>query len=298
MPERPGPEVEAEMARAVRRGCNYLEFAGGENTIRPDFIRLVERARKMGYARVAVATNGRMLAYGDFSRRLFDSGLTDIILSIHGPDAELHDGLTGVAGSFSQLLRGIENVRKYFRGTVGTNTAVTKRNYRRLPEIGRFIARFGFRNSDFIYADPSYGGVRDNFRELMPRISECAPYMRACLDLASGWVARRGPRALEHNWSARYVPFCYFADYYPYQISEAREAAIYANVSHFAPDYSSPDAIRGRREAGRVKTEKCLGCALYDECEGIWNEYLKVYGDGELKPLKRPVPRPKRRTLR
>ena len=78
------------------------------------------------------------------------------------------------------------------------------------------------------------------------------------------------------------MPLCYFREYYPRQISEAREAAVYANVQHVAPDYVNMDAIKGRKELGRSKTPKCRGCALYGRCEGIWKEYLRVYGDSEL----------------
>ena len=66
-----------------------------------------------------------------------------------------------------------------FRSTIATNTAVSKLNYRALPDIGRFIARFGFYNSEFIYVDPTRGAVKEGFKALMPRISECAPPMRA-----------------------------------------------------------------------------------------------------------------------
>jgi MoaA/NifB/PqqE/SkfB family radical SAM enzyme len=285
------PEVKREILAAAGRGGDYLEFAGGENTIRPDFCLLVKFARKCGFKAVAVATNGRMFSYPDFAKRAIDSGLTEIIFSVHGPAAAVHDRLTGVKGSFRQLLRGIENVRKSFRGTLGTNTAVTRLNYRSLPQTGKFISGLGFYNSEFIYADPSYGGVKEDFRRLMPRISECAPYLRACLDLAAGWPMKIGVRGA-YNWAARYVPLCYFSEYYPRQISEAREGLIYANVRHVAPDYQSSDAMKGRRELGRGKTARCRGCALFSECEGIWKEYLRVYGDAELKPLKKVPPRP------
>ena len=33
------------------------------------------------------------------------------------------------------------------------------------------------------------------------------------------------------------------------------------------------------------KTKKCKGCKLFNQCEGIWKEYLKHYGDKELKPV-------------
>lgn len=295
LPARDTFEVKKEIMAAARRGCNYLEFAGGENTIRPDFYDLVSSARDFGFKKIAVATNGRMFAYPDFARRAFENGLTDIIFSIHGHNAALHDGLTRARGSFAQLLKGIANIKKYFPGQVATNTAVTRRNFRKLPEIGKFIAAFGFYNSEFIYADPNYGGVKNNFKALMPRISDCAPYMRACLDLAKGWIGSGGPHNLGKNWAARYVPLCYFPGYYPKQISEAREALIFANVQHAAPDYVNLDAIKGRRELGREKTAKCASCALYANCEGIWKEYLKVYGDGELKPVKKAEKAVKRR---
>jgi MoaA/NifB/PqqE/SkfB family radical SAM enzyme len=257
--------------------------------MRPDFCALVRYARASGFKKVAVATNGRMFSYPRFAAAAADSGLTSVIFSVHGHTARLHDSLTGVRGSFAQLRRGMENVRRAFKGTVGTNTAVTRLNYRRLPEIGRFIAGLGYRNSEFIFADPTYGGVKDNFAKLMPRISNCAPYMRQCLDLARDWIPGEAEGRLGFNWAARYVPLCYFREYYPLQVSEAREGLIYDNVQHVAPDYTSLDAVRGRRELGRVKPPKCAACALHSRCEGIWTEYLKVYGDAELKPVKKEV---------
>lgn len=286
LPARGTAELKLEIKAAAARGCDYLELAGGENTIRPDFCRLVSFARKAGFRKVAVATNGRMFSYPEFAAAAADAGLTEIIFSVHGHNAALHDSLTGVRGSFRQLLKGIENVRARFRGRTGTNTAVTRLNYRGLPETGRFIAGLGFRNSEFIFADPNYGGVKENFAELMPRLSDCAPYMRACLDLAKGWQAGAEEGPLGINWSARYVPLCHFREYYPLQVSEAREALIYRGVQHAAPDYFSPDAVKGRREVGRLKPPKCRGCALYAPCEGLWREYLARYGDGELEPVR------------
>ncbi|PIU19825.1 MAG: hypothetical protein COT18_05465, partial [Elusimicrobia bacterium CG08_land_8_20_14_0_20_59_10] len=278
-------ELRLEIKAAAARGCDYLEFAGGENTITPDFCGLVRYARAAGFKRVAVATNGRLFSYPGFAAAAVDSGLSEIIFSIHGPDAAVHDGLTRVKGSFRQLLKGMENIRKSFKGIIATNTAVTRLNYRCLPETGKFIAGLGLFNAEFIYADPTYGGVKKNFKELMPRISQCAPYMRACLEIAAPRLAGVKNPLASCNWSARYVPLCYFSDYYPLQVSEARERLVYSNVQHVAPDYVNMDYIKGRAELARAKPPKCRGCALYGNCEGIWKEYLRIYGAGELKPV-------------
>jgi hypothetical protein len=78
----------------------------------------------------------------------------------------------------------------------------------------------------------------------------------------------------------RYVPLCHFTDYLD-QISEIREVELF-RTRHWAPDFKNEDVGPSRQAAGRRKTERCRGCALYDRCEGLWVEYLKRYGDEEL----------------
>gem|GEM_PF-2455323 len=83
----------------------------------------------------------------------------------------------------------------------------------------------------------------------MPRISEAAPYIRDLLD----WGNQNNM-----TYRVRYVPLCYFADYIESDnISELMEVKIYSNVTHSAPDFQNPDAVKGRQEAGRKKTAKC-----------------------------------------
>ena len=37
---------------------------------------------------------------------------------------------------------------------------------------------------------------------------------------------------------------------------------------------------------GRIKTEKCRNCFYKNICGGVFEEYYKRFGDGELKPIK------------
>ncbi|PIU75150.1 MAG: hypothetical protein COS76_02280, partial [Candidatus Portnoybacteria bacterium CG06_land_8_20_14_3_00_39_12] len=84
-------------------------------------------------------------------------------------------------------------------------------------------------------------------------------------------------------WDIRYVPLCYFQNYLN-QISELQEVRIF-QTEHIAPDFYDPDVEKNRAEVGRAKTKRCQGCKLYQKCEGIWKEYLKHYGDKELKKV-------------
>jgi len=279
IPDRTTSEIKKEMIGAKNRGSTYLEIIGGETTMRSDIIELVSFAKKLGFKTIMMSTNGRMYSYKGFAEKIVKAGLNSIVFSIHGHNAKLHDSLTQVKGSFKQLKKGIENVRQAGLKNIGSNTTIIKQNYKKLPEIGKLIYDLGIRNSEFIFVDPNYGAAFDFFDKLVPKISQIAPFVHKCLDI--------GKKNNTVHWHIRYVPLCYFIDYLD-QISEIQEVNTF-NTEHVAPDFYNPNAEENRKIVGRARTKKCKECSLYDICEGIWKEYLKHYGDGELKPIKKIV---------
>jgi MoaA/NifB/PqqE/SkfB family radical SAM enzyme len=281
LPDKSSRQIVEEMVRAKAAGVEYLEMIGGEATIRGDFIPLVAAAKKLGFKDIVVVTNGRMLADPEFARRTVAAGVTDLVFSIHGHDAKLHDELTYADGSFAELLKGIENVRGEGLGRIFGNCTVVKRNMKALPKIAELFLSLDIRHVEFIFVDPTYGGAYTNFDGLVPDISDAAPYMREALD-----VGRRGGT---RDFVARYVPLCHFTDYLD-QVSEIRETATF-RTRHWAPDFKNDDVGASRRVAGRRKTERCDGCALHDRCEGLWTEYVKRRGDAELRPVSAEVAR-------
>ncbi|PIP15994.1 MAG: hypothetical protein COX45_00335 [Candidatus Portnoybacteria bacterium CG23_combo_of_CG06-09_8_20_14_all_44_36] len=184
--------------------------------------------------------------------------------------------MTRAKGSFEQLKKGLANLGKLGFKNIGSNTTIVKGNYKHLKRIGEFIYDQGIRNSEFIFVDPSCGGAYKNFDEHVPRISEAAPYVKKCLEI--------GKKNGIPHWHIRYVPLCYFTDYLN-QVSELDEVATF-QTEHLAPDFSNFNVESSRREIGRAKTDRCRGCKLFSQCEGVWKEYLKHYGDKELIPIK------------
>lgn len=268
-------QIEQEMVQARQRGATYLELIGGEMTIRSDIFHLVNFAHNLGFETINMATNGRMFSYPEFVKKIIKAGLTDIIFSIHGHKAEIHDYLTQSKGSFAQLKKGLENFKKMGFNKIGSNTTIVKYNVKHLPQIGQFIAENGIRNSEFIFVDPSYGAAYHNFAELVPRISQIAPYIKKCLEI--------GKKIKAPHWHIRYVPLCYFQDYLS-QVSELQEVKTF-KTEHLAPDFENFDVENSRKEVGRTKAEQCKKCKLNKRCEGIWREYVKHYGDKELIPV-------------
>ncbi len=270
-------QIEKEIEGAKKRGTTYLEFIGGETTIRPDFLSLVKTAKSLGFKTIMIATNGRMLSYPEYAKKLIEAGLNSVVFSIHGYNAKTHDFLTRSKGSFSQLVKGFNNVKKLLGvEAIGSNTTIVNQNYKSLPKIGKFIYGLGIRNAEFIFVDCNEGGAHNSFDEFVPRISEAAPFIRQCLDI--------GKKSDFGHWHIRYVPLCYFTDYLD-QVSELLEVKRF-QTEHLAPDFVNFDVEGSRPLVGRAKTDRCRGCRLFDQCEGIWKAYLEHYGDEELRPVK------------
>ena len=281
IPIRTTSEIKREITGARKRGADYLEIIGGEAAIRPDIANIISFARDLGFSTIMMATNGRVFAYPELAEKVVNAGLNSLVFSIHGPDAETHDFLTRTPGSFDQLCVGINNVREAAKKNdtrlhIGSNTCIVKSNFKKLPEIGKLIRSFEIESSEFIFVDCNEGGAANDFNELVPKISEAAPYIRECLEI--------GKRDNCIHWHIRYVPLCYFPDNLS-QISEIMEDKVF-HTEHIAQDFLNFDAQESRKNVGRAKTEKCSGCALYDYCEGIWVSYLKHFGDGEFQPVK------------
>ncbi|HSN99963.1 MAG TPA: radical SAM protein [Candidatus Nanopelagicales bacterium] len=124
-----------------------LDLDGGEPTLNPNLFHLIKFARRIGYEKVNVTTNARMSSYEDFARRLACSGVTSILISIHGPDAQTHAQNVGVAEAFDQTCAGAQNlVRLAPEGVeVGANITITKSNHKKLEGVAELALSLGLR---------------------------------------------------------------------------------------------------------------------------------------------------------
>lgn len=120
---------------AVHRRWTGLILTGAEITLRRDLPELARQARRSGFEHVRIQTHGMRLASETYCRELVDAGVDEFFVSVTAPDAETHDAITTVKGSFDKTLRGLENLESFERVATLTNTVVTVKSYRYLPGI-------------------------------------------------------------------------------------------------------------------------------------------------------------------
>lgn len=128
-------------------GVTLADFDGGEPTLNPSLFRLIRLARRLGYEKVNVTTNGRMAAYEEYARRLVGSGVTSLLFSVHGPNRWIHAANVGVPEAFDQTLEGIRNCRRLAPPELelGANVTLTRSNHRHLGAIAQLVLDLGLR---------------------------------------------------------------------------------------------------------------------------------------------------------
>lgn len=112
-----------------------LILTGSEITLRRDLPDLARRAARAGFEHIRIQTHGMRLAQENYCRTLVEAGIDEFFVSVPGSDAQSHDAITGVPGSFDRTLRGLENLEAYDHVTSITNTVVTTQNYHLLPDV-------------------------------------------------------------------------------------------------------------------------------------------------------------------
>ncbi len=102
--------VEDTLNQLAALGSLFLVFSGGEPLLRPDFLRLVSYARRLGFF-LEIFTNGSLIDE-EMAKRLAAQGVGGVNISLYaGRDHDhVHDGITGFIGSHRLALRAMDNL--------------------------------------------------------------------------------------------------------------------------------------------------------------------------------------------
>ena len=109
-----------------------LVFSGGEPFCRQDLFHLVGQARHSGLI-TALATNGTMIDE-EQARRIHESGIARVSVSLDGATAEVHDRMRQIRGAFDRALAGIRHLREH-QVPFQVNVTLTKQNVGQLQEV-------------------------------------------------------------------------------------------------------------------------------------------------------------------
>jgi len=246
-----------------------FSFSGGEPTIRPDLPPLIKYAKDKGIEKIQVQSNGRMFYYEKYCKLLIDSGANEFAISFHSPKEEIEDRLMGVKGSYRQSLLGIKNLIK-LNQEVKVSIVITKLNYKDLPELTKMLLDLGVSEIryDFVTIE---GYAKNNPEMIVPKMSDVVPYLKKCLNMYD-------PKKV---WMAVFnIPYCLLKEYSKH-IVDMTQPATQLRGSDFII------SIKDNRKRDKIKLDKCRSCVFDSICFGVWENYAKIYGTGEINPTEK-----------
>ena len=190
----PRDHVLALVDSLADNGFVGFDVTGGEPTIHPNIVDIVQRARTRGLA-CRIITLGQLLlshirGWPRLLDTLVDGGLTDLLLSVHAVDEARAADLTG--GSW-QKTEAVMTALDDAGFDYCTNTTVFEQNFRQLPEIAREIARHRVYASNLIVMNAYYawsrpgGGaaaVQGHYGEVRPYVIEARDILEVARDIA------------------------------------------------------------------------------------------------------------------
>jgi len=112
-----------------------VQFSGGEPTMRQDLVKIIKKAKALGFPQIQLATNGvRISKEPELARELRDAGLSTVYLHF--------DGISDETNPFLAIHKNaIENLKKVGLGTVLVPTVIRGRNDHEVGDIIRFAVR-------------------------------------------------------------------------------------------------------------------------------------------------------------
>ena len=298
------PAQMPDILERLARKADFLTLSGGETCLDPWLEKHIEQARRAGFRKVEVQTNGLLMQDRDYVRGLLSAGMTNALVSLHSHSEDVSDSITRCRGGFQGTLKGIETLLREGAGVTLCHV-ICSLNYRDVPGYVGFIDRRFPRSAMclvFTLAIPTYR-VRSRPR-LMPGLSDLAPPLKQgllmCLASNDAFERSALSRALD---KAEAVTKRFFtAGGGLPGILRAGTTALSGGrlrarvISHCGiplcmlegcENYHDESAPAGSFPAGYdlFHPPACAPCKWRSNCSGIWRSYADVHGIEEVHPI-------------
>ncbi|MCD6229823.1 MAG: radical SAM protein [Candidatus Diapherotrites archaeon] len=195
-------EIFNRIDKAARENIDRVIFSGGEPTVHPNIANFVEHAKYNGFKTIQLVSNGRKFSDPSFTKKLVEAGMTEITFSVHGHNAQLHDMLTDIPGSFDELVTGIRNAQRFPNLIISVDIALISKNYPFLPEIAKFIVdELEIRRDLNIVGTAPSGRAYENRKNIFPDMKKAAPKIKEAVEWLEKnniivWILRTDPKYL------------------------------------------------------------------------------------------------------
>ncbi|MHB8154978.1 MAG: radical SAM protein [Candidatus Omnitrophota bacterium] len=132
-------------------GAKELVFSGGEPLLRKDIFELIKFGSQRGF-KTLMPSNG-LLIDEEMAKRIADSGLKEIFISLDSASAKTHDFLRGIEGAHEKVMKAFSNLRRFCPELrVGIISVISGVNYKEIIELVKWIKHDEFLSGVYFQA--------------------------------------------------------------------------------------------------------------------------------------------------
>ena len=244
----------AFMTERRAQGFDLIDFDGGEPTTNPNLFALLRKAKELGYQQINLTSNGRMLMLERNAEKVVRSGITNLLISLHGPNPQVHEQQVQSKGAFEQTVAGVAHAAKLCKRHgvgFGVNVTLTKTNFPVLMEYGELLVDLGVPLCNIQFVTP-FGRAS---AATQPDPAEVAPVVKRLID-------EYGDRV---QFQVINLPICYMQGYESYCMGDMyklERRMVFVTMD----DVNLFDYLQARRR----HESKCEACFFKLGCEGFY----------------------------
>ncbi|HAZ08554.1 MAG TPA: hypothetical protein DCZ01_08560 [Elusimicrobia bacterium] len=272
-------DIEGKL-EALARQPNFrgqLTISGGEPTLDPRLPRILEAARKRGFRRIGLQTNGALLSKSGFIKGLTELGVANYLVSFHSHKPQVYDRITATSGQYRRAVEGLVRLVRARGGgadfDVTVNVVVNAWNYRHLPGLADFLGGLGAGLPKNRRLEVYFSMMNEAGHLKVPTwaidLGRAAPFLRRGVERCLRW----GLRVSSFGGESGFPP-CLLDD--PQR--HAMERALPQERVRYAEDFSEEAGL-----VGRAKHPACRRCPYDSRCLGVPAPYARLFGLGALR---------------
>lgn len=259
-------------------GIEEIDLSGGESSIHENWFEILDYCGELGFSSISCLSNGSRFSNMAFLKRSQEAGLSEILFSLHGWDAEGHDEIVGRKGAFKRMLKAIENAKE--TGVkVRLNCTVTSFNAPRLDKYVELVNKLAPAQMNFLplnYWEDAAKVKSENYEQL------AGPIKRAIDALDPG---------MEIN--VRYIPFCFMEGYEQYVVGifqHIYDAGDWNIIAYDVDEFEVKEAgvkeyfqsASEKRMHTYAKNKECFDCKHFFICDGVER---KIVNEQKVRPV-------------
>lgn len=240
--------------KEIRTKFDFVSIMGREPSIRPDILEIIKYAKSLNFKQLGITSNGRMFSIPSFTKSVLDEGINQIGISLAGATSAIHDKQTQVPGSFSQTIKGIENILKIKnpKTSLLVNLPMDRLNYKNLKAQLKLLTTLGVKEINILNISPL--SLRSRSKKILVPMTVLAKHVYDTL-IKEGYLNNKDLKILLIEFPPCCLP------------KEARK--------YFFPCLE--------KNNNKIRIPLCHDCPFSKNCDGVLDSYISLFGDSEFR---------------